>query len=134
SSNRWDDLWRLAQEAPPSRSAVILQRLKRARWRPPDEDCLGFEELTRLAKNWKKTDFSRLIFLKATLAGHSHEIRCLAFSPSERILASGSADNTVRLWNLPDGELLKTLDRHKGWVNRLAITPNGRILASAGRD
>src|SRR5438477_2351502 len=133
-TSRWDELWRLAQEAPPRWSAAMLRRLKKARWRPPEDDRTGFEELTRLARNWRDTDFSRLICHKATLEGHQHDVRCLAVHPSGKILASGSADNTVRLWSLPGGELLNTFERHTGWVNCLAITPSGRVLASAGRD
>jgi WD40 repeat protein len=131
---RWEDLWRLAQEAPPRWSAEILQRLKKMRWRGRAEDRAGFEELARLAKNWEDMDFSRVLQHKATLKGHGHEIRCLALTGSNSILASGSADQTVRLWSLPDGQPLKTLEGHGGWVHCLAISPDELNLASAGRD
>src|SRR5437899_1819377 len=134
ANGRWEELWRLAQEAPPRWSAQILPRLKKARWRPQEDDLPAFDGLAQLARNWKQTDFSNLICHKATLTGHQHEVRCLAISLSGQVLASGSADNTVRLWNLPDGEPLKTLARHTGWINCLAVPAHGRVLASAGRD
>jgi WD40 repeat protein len=31
--------------------------------------------------------------------GHTREIKCLAFSPSAKYLASGSTDKTIRVWN-----------------------------------
>jgi WD40 repeat protein len=131
---RWPDLWHLAQEAPPKWSARILRRLKKARWSVQAEDRAGFNELTRLARRWPETDFRGLMHPWATLEGHQHEIRCMAISPSGKILASGSADHTVRLWSLPHARLLSVLEGHAGWVNCLAINPSGTLLASAGRD
>jgi len=35
-----------------------------------------------------------------TLSGHASGVLCVAFSPDERLLASGSQDETIRLWNV----------------------------------
>jgi WD40 repeat protein len=131
---RWPDLWRLAQEAPPKWSAKILRRLRKVRWPIPEQDRAGFHELARLAGRWPDSDFHGLMHHRATLEGHQHEIRCLAITPSGKTLASGSADHTVRLWDLTEGRLLGILEGHSGWVNCLAIDPSGTLLASAGRD
>jgi WD40 repeat protein len=35
-----------------------------------------------------------------TLRGHDNSVRTLAFSPDAKLLASGSFDNNIKLWNL----------------------------------
>jgi WD40 repeat protein/DNA-binding Xre family transcriptional regulator/DNA-binding HxlR family transcriptional regulator len=51
-----------------------------------------------------------------------------------QILASGSDDATVKLWNVDTGECLKTLWGHSSWVNSVTFSPDGRILASGSHD
>ena len=48
----------------------------------------------------------------ANLSGHGWRVREVAFSPVAPILASGSSDGTIRLWNLTDGKVLHVLNRH----------------------
>ena len=48
----------------------------------------------------------------ANLTGHGWRVREIAFSPDGSILASGSSDGTIRLWNLTDGRVLHVLARH----------------------
>lgn len=133
-NERWDEIWRLAQEAPPRWAASLLRRLHAVGWSPPTPEREEFRELVRLAERWRERDFRPLMAGRATLRGHTDEVRCLAFSRDAKLLATGSADHTVRLWQIPDGQLLKTLEGHKGPVNGLAVSPDGRVLASAGKD
>ncbi len=69
-----------------------------------------------------------------TLTGHSRFVNSVAISPDGRLLASGSADKTVKLWNTGTGEHLLTFTGHTDDVNCVAFSPDGRILASAGLD
>ena len=66
--------------------------------------------------------------------GHFGIVHSVSFSPDGKTLASGSLDKTVRLWRLPDGELIRTLEGHSAPIWCLSITPDGRILASGGKD
>ena len=50
------------------------------------------------------------------------------------MLASGSFDNTVKLWDARSGDLLRTLEDHGEWVWSVAFDPQGSILASGSDD
>jgi WD40 repeat protein len=50
------------------------------------------------------------------------------------MLASGSDDNTVRLWETSTGHHLMTLRGHTDHVRAIAFEPSGQYLASGSRD
>jgi WD40 repeat protein len=56
---------------------------------------------------------------------------CVAFHPNRRQLASGSFDNTAKIWDLETGKEIETLRGHIGYVMSLAYSPDGEILATA---
>ncbi|MEB3180588.1 MAG: TIR domain-containing protein [Nostocaceae cyanobacterium] len=71
---------------------------------------------------------------KNRLTGHKGPVLAVAISPDGQTIASGSRDNTIKLWNR-DGTLRTTLPRrHKGSINDIAISPDGKMIASASTD
>ena len=68
------------------------------------------------------------------LIGHTASVRSVAFSPDGRTLASGSKDNTIRLWDMQTRTLRKTLIGHTGSVSNVAFSADGKILASGSSD
>lgn len=62
-------------------------------------------------------------------------MRCLAYSPDTRLLASGGDDGQVRIWDLQSGQpLLPACEPHKDWVQALTFSPDGQYLISASWD
>lgn len=72
--------------------------------------------------------------LQQTLQGHLDAVLSVTFSFDGRLLASGSRDYTVRLWNSSTGLLLHTLEGHLDFVRSVAFSPDGRLLASSSAD
>jgi len=56
----------------------------------------------------------------------------LAFSPDRRLVASGDTNGVVKLWNVADGRLIRTIS-HPQQVAAVAFTPDGRrVITAAG--
>jgi WD40 repeat protein len=60
-------------------------------------------------------------------------VEAVAFGKNGKFLASASADKTVTLWNLANGQALAVLP-HPSYVRSLALSPDGATLASGCAD
>ncbi|MCT7954233.1 protein kinase domain-containing protein [Laspinema palackyanum] len=68
------------------------------------------------------------------LRGHSSMVSSVAISPDGQTLVSGSLDETIKIWNLATGNLIRTLAGHSRGVSSIKISPDGQTLVSCGRD
>jgi WD40 repeat protein len=69
-----------------------------------------------------------------TLVGHTSAVNSVAFSPDGKLLASGSDDNTIKLWDVATGQEVRTFEGHTDWVTSVAFSPDGKLLASGSWD
>ncbi len=63
-------------------------------------------------------------------SGHADRVLAVAFAPDETILATGSEDRQVRLWDLRSSKEFRTLSGHERAANALAFDAGGERIAS----
>ena len=68
------------------------------------------------------------------LSGHTEFVNSVSFSPNSQILASGSDDRTIILWDVLTGRSIGSLTGHGAEVYGVAFAPDGKTLASGSRD
>jgi WD40 repeat protein len=59
---------------------------------------------------------------------------CLAFAPDGKTLAAGYWDKKIRLLDITDGKLLRIIDDHRGRLETIAFSRDGKMLAAASED
>ena len=65
---------------------------------------------------------------------HDGRVHSVAYSPDGKTLASGSGDQTIKLWDVTTGKERATLKGHTGMVLSVAYSPDGKTLASGSPD
>jgi WD40 repeat protein len=72
--------------------------------------------------------------LITTLSGHSSWVNSVTFSPDGQLLASGSGNSTIKLWDMETMKELRILKGHSADIRSVAFSPDGQILASGSDD
>jgi WD40 repeat protein len=71
---------------------------------------------------------------RIVLSGHKDSVLSAVFSPDGRRIATGSADQSVRVWDAVTGKLLTEITDHDGAVSSVAFTPDGTRIVSGSGD
>ena len=72
--------------------------------------------------------------LVGTCKGHKRGVWSVKFSKTDRVLATGSGDKTVKIWSLDDFSCLKTFEGHSNSVLRVDFLSLGQQLISSSSD
>jgi WD40 repeat protein len=76
---------------------------------------------------WRWDTYQKLHTLESV---HSNSVCRLAFSPDGKWLVSGSVDQPLKVWDVKTAALLAELPEHKGYVQELSFSRDGRTLVS----
>lgn len=88
---------------------------------------------TVLTPSWQPGTID-LYTIGSVEGGHSLPVRSVAFNPDGKFLASGSADKTIKIWNLKAQTLERTLPKNSDQVYSIAFSSDGKFLASGSLD
>jgi WD40 repeat protein len=99
----------------------------------PDRSLLASRFFIEFVTLWLMIPDNGREFL-CKLEGHTGVIFSIVFSPDGKLLASGSKDCTVKLWDVSMETLLTTLVGHESIIFSLAISPDNKTLASGSDD
>ncbi len=81
------------------------------------------------AKLWKVETGQPVWDLKS-----GKNVSATAISPNEKILATGSSDGSIQVWDAQTGQLLQRYTHHRGQINFLSFSPDSQHLAAAASD
>jgi tetratricopeptide (TPR) repeat protein len=112
----------------------VNQKVKLASWATLDTQVpamAALQQAVYLQRNEKPENRTLAV---NTLKGHEDSVRSVGFSPDGKKLASGSVDNTIKIWDVTTGKVLNTLKGHESSVWSVGFSPDGKKLASGSVD
>src|SRR5581483_2590985 len=89
----------------------------------------SLQGVTLVDANFSDAEFAKCIFTETF-----GNILSVALSPDMKLLAAGTANGEIELWQLPDGIPLQTLQGHTDWVRSVVFSPDGQMIASGSDD
>jgi WD40 repeat protein len=120
-------IWTLGSDSPPSRLAGHERNIWEVRF-SPDGTHLASGSFDTKVRIWNAATGAT----ERLLSLHSEAVVGLAYSPGGALLATAGDDSRICFWRTRDGALLRTID-NGNHAYKLAFSPDGRWLASAGR-
>ena len=91
------------------------------------------DKSVRQSRPFVQVEKDQVVFRRSQ-RNQKNRVLVLAFSADGTLLASGSTDKTVRLWDINNRDKWITLQKHTNWINVLAFSPDGKMLASGSVD
>lgn len=73
-------------------------------------------------------------FKDIDLKGHTDSVTCVAYSFFNHLVASGSKDQTIKVWNVLKGREGFTLAGHTSEVSTVSFSVDGKYIVSGSLD
>ena len=125
STDKTARLWRVPS-LKPLNSGVSITSLS------PDGQTIAAAN-NKIIQLWRQSNGTTQP-LAIVFKGHTSTVTAVEFSPNGKLLASASADRTIKLWNIADGSQIRTLTGHRDRVTTLSFRNDGKLLASGSAD
>nr|VFJ66636.1 MAG: WD40 repeat [Candidatus Kentron sp. DK] len=83
-----------------------------------------------------RTFKGKLSYIESVLTfdGHFDNVNAVAFGPDGHTVLSGSSDDTLKLWEVASGQVIRTFRGHSHYVDSVAFAPDGRTVLSGSWD
>ncbi|MFO0877173.1 MAG: serine/threonine-protein kinase [Gemmataceae bacterium] len=124
----------LRSDAPAAMAAVVRRLLAKHpddRYQTPGELASALEVLLRTGELPGGHHTVSLTSLRI-LRGHRGPVSCLGFLPGGKLLVSGGADRTLRLWEVETGAERSRFGGDRQAISCLAVTATGLVVAGHG--
>lgn len=97
----------------------------------PKKSELSDSETTETSETWRNVQLEQTL---SDAVSRTKWITALVISPDGKHLISGADDQTVKIWELETGRLIRTLQGHSDAISSVAISPDGKKIASSSDD
>lgn len=135
-SKRWDEIWRLAQDASAKWAARFLARLGDAGWVPPEpDDRVAFTSLMAWARGCQGPAPANLLARRGELLHRlPRAVRALGCTADGRTLVVGIPGGGVQFWSIRERDRRATVAGSAGGESAFCFTGDGQSVIGAGRD
>ncbi|MBD2299069.1 NB-ARC domain-containing protein [Nostoc sp. FACHB-190] len=99
-----------------------------------DLSCLPISQAYLQGVELPEVNFSDCSFEKTVFSQSLGSIFTVAFSPDQKLLATGGMDGQIRFWDMTDGMQVLAWQAHGDWIRCVAFSPDGKLIASCGND
>ncbi|MBV7700388.1 WD40 repeat domain-containing protein [Streptomyces sp. TRM70350] len=130
-AQRWDELWRLALDAPVPRAAAVIRAVGDGHWPLADVDPTGYQELVRLARRACAAELPGTTPFgerQAQVIPSYADVQSLTVTRDGAHVISGSSRGDALRWQAPSGALEGILGLGSKRVLTMATTPDGELL------